>query len=254
MNTLYQELVIDRSVVEQKLQNGYEFDIGSYISSGWETYKKEWLTFSIYAFLVLVILTLASITIIGLLFTAFPLMLGFFIGANKVENGESLSIGDMFGGFNKNLPQLAILTLIPLLAMLLINIPFLGVFMGMASLGDDPSAAASGAALGSIFLMYAVIFVASLVMSLALFFAPYLVFFGDYSGIDALKTSWRLSLKQPVMIVLFVILISLIAQVGSFLCLIGVFASMGFAYVCYYPAIKDVLFTGKLINEENKLY
>ncbi len=253
MKTLYQELTIDRTVVEQKLQNGYEFDIGSYLSSGWEIYKKEWLTFSIYALLVLIILTIVSITIIGLLFTAYPLMLGFFIGANKVENGESLSIGDMFGGFKK-LPQLAILTLIPVLVMILVSLPFGGIWMGMSSISGDGGSMSEGVAMGSVFLMYGIMFIVGMVMSLALFFAPYLVFFGDYSAIEALKTSWKLSLKQPLMIVLFVILISLIAQIGSFLCLIGVFASMGFAYVCYYPAIKDVLFTGKLIRDENTLH
>ena len=253
MKTLYQDLEIDRTVVEQKLQNGYEFDIGSYLSRGWEIYKKEWLTFSIYAFLALIILTIASITIVGLLFTAYPLMLGFFIGARRVENGEPLSIGDMFGGFKK-LPQLAILTLIPVLIMLIITLPFGGVMMGMASISGDGASMAEGAAVGSVFLMYGIMFIAGIVMSLALFFAPYLIFFGDYSAIEAFKTSWNLSLKQPLLIILFMILIGMIAQIGSFLCLIGVFASMGFAYVCYYPAVKDVLFTGTQNNEENKLY
>ena len=238
-------LVIDSTLIDEKIQRGYNFNLGDYLSQGWEIFKKEWLTFSIYSLLMLVIIFIASITIIGLLFVIYPLLLGYFIGAEKVNRGENLSIGDMFGGFKK-LPKLALLTLIPVAIMALVSLPFSGAFIGFANIADANGSmddVFGGAAMGSLMLMYLLMFIVGMVLSLALFFAPYLIFFGNYSVIDALKTSWQISLKQPLFIILFAILIGFIAQIGTLLCGIGVFASMGFAYVCYYPAIKDILFT-----------
>lgn len=237
------ELRINPDIVQNKIHNGYKFDIGRYLNDGWEIFKKEWLTFSIYSLLLFLIIMLAAMTIIGILFVAYPLMLGYFIGAHRVKTGQSLSIGDMFGGFKK-IPQLALLTLIPVLAVLIFNIPF--VATGAFSFPDGPPEAAPAAMM----LMYPVMFAVGLAINLALFYAPYLILFGDYSVSDAIKTSWSLALKQPLMIVLYIILVGFIAQFGVFLCFIGVFVSMSFAYVCYYPAIKDVLFTDTNLKTE----
>lgn len=243
---------IHRSTVDEKINHGYTFDIGEYFSQGWEIFRKEWLTFSIYSLLLFIIITLAAFTIIGLLFVVYPLYIGYFIGADKVKKGESLSVGDMFGGFKHNLGQLAILTLVPVIVMGVAMIPFFGTFATMASMAEN-SDVAGGIATGSLFLMYPILFILGIILNLVLFFAPYLVFFGNYSAMEALKTSWKLSMKQPLWVILYGLLIGFVAQIGTMLCGIGVFTSFGFAYVCYYPVMKDILFNEKVDLKNNPL-
>lgn len=241
------ELIIQPEIVQSKINNGYKFDIGRYLNEGWEIFKKEWLTFSIYSLLYMLIVFFATLTIIGIFFVAYPLLLGYFIGAHRVKTGQTLSLGDMFGGF-KNLPQVALLTLIPVLVMSIFFAPFL--LLGIFDADDFSSGfvAPTGA-----LLMYSVTPIVGILLSMVLFFAPYLVVFGNYSAIDAIKTSWSLSIKQPLMIILFVILINFVAQFGIFFCLVGVFVSMAFAYICYYPAIMDVLYDETNQNEIKSL-
>lgn len=231
---------INRATIQRRIEEGYEFDLGNYLSQAWEIFKKEWLNFSLYSLLFLLIIFLSAFTVIGILFVIYPLLLGFFIGADKVKNGEPLSLGDMFGGFKK-VGKLAILVLIPMLVIGLVMSPFIGSLALSAN-----SEELSGMAMGSMFLMYGLIFILGLLIKLALFFAPYLIFFGDYGAVEALKTSWKLSLKNPLMVILYGILIGFLAQLGTLICGIGVFVSLGFAYVCYYPAMKDILFDEKI--------
>lgn len=240
------DLSINPDIVQSKINNGYKFDIGRYLNEGWEIFKKEWLIFSLYSVLFLLISILSAMTIIGILFVLYPMILGYFIGAHRVRTGQTLSISDMFGGFKK-LPQLALLTLIPVLAVLLLNIPFIAtgafsVTSDVYSSGDMPAA---------MIFFYPLMFILGLIINMALFYAPYLIFFGNYSVMDAIKTSWNLSLRQPLMIVVYIILIGFIAQFGVFLCFIGVFVSMALGYVCYYPAIKDVLFTDSNLSADH---
>ncbi|MXV37318.1 hypothetical protein GO491_01310 [Flavobacteriaceae bacterium Ap0902] len=235
---------ISETVIQDRLNSGYNFDIGNYISTGWEIFKKEWVTFSLYGLIMLVIV----MTGIGALFTG-ALIIGFFIGADKVVKGEKLSLNDMFGGFNKNLGSLIVLMLIPIVIMGAIYSLFFGVLIGTSSFAPNDDAAAM-AAMGSMLIIYLLMFVIGMALSLAMFFAPYLVYFGDYAVIDAIKTSWKLSMKNVLMILLFTILIGFITQVGIFVCLIGIVVSMAFAYVCYYPLMKDVLFDQKITPEQ----
>ncbi len=244
------ELVIDKALVEKKIQYGYRMSIEKYFSEGWEIFKKEWFLFSIYALLHIVIIYLAAVTVIGLLFVLYPLMMGYVIAANKVDNGEPLSFGDFFGGF-KRLGKFALLTLIPMLIMFICLIPFGGVLAGVSSAMEsgDANAISDMVGLGSLSFMYLILIFVGLLISLALFFAPYLIIFSNYDPLEAFKTSFKMAQKNIIQILLFVICVGILGSIGSFLCLIGVFASMGFAYTCYYPMMKDTLLNPENVND-----
>lgn len=237
-NTTFHQ--ISEVTIQERLANGYNLDIGSYISSGWKIFSKEWLTFSLYGLISLFIL----MTGLGALFS-YPLMLGFVLGADKVAKGEPLSLTYMFEGFNKNLGKLILLSLAPMVIIMVMYLPMLGVIFGSQLIGGE-SDMAMLAVSGSLIFVLLLMFVAAILLGLALFFAPFLVYFGDYTVMNALKTSWKLSVKNVLMIFVFMFLISIIVQAGIMLCLIGVFVSYAFGYVCYYPLIKDVLFNEKI--------
>ena len=232
---------ISDSTVEDRINNGYKFDIGQYISAGWEIFQKEWLNFSLYGLIVGFIL----FTGIGVFFV-YPLLIGFSLGAEKVERGEKLEIGDMFGGFKKNLGDLVILILLPMVVIMILYIPFIIlIFAGATS--SDPDIA-GGIAGGTMLIMYPLIFILGIAMSLILFFAPYMVFYGDYKAMDAIKKSWKIAKKQPLMIIIFIWLLSMLGSLGMLACGIGYFVTLALAYTCYYPAMKDVLFDKTVDN------
>lgn len=232
---------INRLHVEELLKNGYNFEIGDYISQGWEIFKKEWLTFSIYGLLTFFIIVLSAITIIGPIFVVYPLLIGFVKGADRVQRGENLSLGDMFTGFDKT-GKLAMLVVLPLLIMVIMYLPILVLsFLSQGSESMQGVLLLVSAVLGLLIMAAAILF------NLALFYAPYLVYFGDYEPMEALKTSFKLSKKQPLMVIAFIIIIGFINQLGMFLCGIGLFSSMALGYICYYPMLKDVLMKDETI-------
>lgn len=238
---------IQPEIVNDRLANGYDLDIGEYLNQGWEIFRREWLLFSLYSLVMIFIVLVASFTIIGLLFVIFPLYLGYYIGADKVRRGEELEFGDFFEGFKMNMPKLALLALIPMIAYALAFLPFLGSMIELENSGD----AGGNLFAGSIIMMYPLIFIIAILIYLAFFFAPILIAYGNYGVMDAVKTSWKLSMKQPLYIILFSILLYFINQAGALLCGIGLLASSAFAYVCYYPAIRDVLYKDKFDLKNN---
>ncbi len=232
---------IEVATVNQKIENGYGFDFGKYITEGFEIFKKEWLLFSLYGLVSMVLMLLSFLTIIGGLFFTFPLLLGYSVAAQKVERGEALEFKDFFGAF-KNYNQHFLLTLCLFVVFFVLYIPFILLFVtaGMGSeYGNSPS---MGAVMGILMMLYYVIFyVALFFVQGSIVFAPYLIHYGGYSATDAIKSSYKLFKKQWLMILLFIFVIGMLSSVGYFACLIGIFASMAAGTLMQYAMVKDVL-------------
>lgn len=229
---------IDNATVEAKIRDGYNFDFGKYISDGFNIFVKEWLMFSLYGLVSLLIILFSAVTVVGILFVAMPTMLGFSIATEKVERGERLEFNDFFGAF-KNLGNYAVLMLIIIGITILLYTPFLLFFIIIeAGKGSDGLAAVAG-----IFIMfyYLFIYVAMYALQASVIFAPYLIHYGNYSGLDAFKTSIKLFKKQPWWILLFVFVVGMISGIGYIACIIGVFASMAAGAIMNYAMVKDVL-------------
>lgn len=232
---------IEVATVNQKITSGYQFDFGKYISDGFEIFKKEWLMFSLYGLVSLFLIILSLMTIIGAFFFLFPLMLGYSVAAEKVERGEPLEFKDFFGAF-KNYDKHAILTLCLMAFFIILYIPMILFIVLMDLSSGYGDANAVGAVMGIFMVFYYLIFyVAIFFIQGSMIFAPYLIHYGGYSGMDAIKTSYKVFKKQWIMILLFVLVIGLLSSVGYIACFIGVFASMAAGYLMQYAMVKDVL-------------
>lgn len=127
--------------LEGLLQKSYTVKIGEYVSSGWETFKKNaggFIGFTVVLFIINI--ALAKInesaspvgSLISLLISG-PLNAGFLIVAFKVLRHRETAFGDFFRGFNNYLP----LFLVSLVSGVLIGLGFLlliipGIYLAVA--------------------------------------------------------------------------------------------------------------------------
>ncbi len=230
-------LKIERATVEAKIQNGYNFDFGKYISDGFNIFSKEWLLFSLYGLISFLIILFSVVTVFGALFFVMPAMLGFSVAAEKVERGERLEFNDFFGAF-KNFGNYAVLMLIIIAIVMLVYIPVIGFFVMLEQAqGIDRNPLIALLGVFYYLFMYAVMYI----LQSAVIFAPYLIHYGNYSGYDAFKESIKLFRKQFWWILLFLFVLGMISSVGYFVCLIGVFASIAAGSVMSYAMVKDIL-------------
>lgn len=232
---------IDRLRVDEVIRNGYQFDFGGYISRGFQVFGKEWLMFSLYCLISTFIMIASLVTIIGFFFLIFPIYMGYAIAADKVEAGEKLELSDFFGGF-KNFGAYAVITLLFIVGYLLIFTPFL-LYFGFASLSDMDSY--FGIVSSSLFFVYFfVVFIGFYLLMFCVFFAPFLIHYGGYSGIEAIKTSVKLTMKNFWWQALFLFVTGIIGGVGQYLCIIGMFASIPVSVIMNYMLVKSVLIDG----------
>ncbi len=233
MPKIYRERVAD------VLIEGYNFEMGDYLSEGFEIYKKEWLMFSLYGLVSIFLLFISAITIVGILFTAYPIMLGYAVAADKVSRSENLEFSDFFGGF-KNFGSHAMVTILIVAAYLIVYIPFLGsIFMsGLNGGGDDLYYNLIGA-FGSLYVMIGVLFIYFLM--LGFFFAPYLIHYGNYSGGEAIRASFKIVFKNFWWLLLFLIITGILGAVGQYACLIGLIFTLPISALMNYSLVKKVL-------------
>lgn len=228
---------IQRTTVEDRIQNGYRFELGEYLSNGFKIFSKEWLMFSLYGLVSTFILMFSFLTIIGFALLFYPTMLGFAVAAEKVEKGEKLKFGDFFGAF-KNFGEFFILGMILMACIILLFVPYFSlIFILMEN--PDSTMAVFGMIGSMLFMM--VMIVGIYFVQIALFFAPYLIHFGNYSAKEAIGTSFKLAKKNFWWFLLFVFVVGMISSLGQYLCLVGMFASMAVGMLMNYSLVKKVL-------------
>jgi len=232
---------IEVATVNQKIESGYDFDFGKYITEGFEVFKKEWVLFSLYGLVSMILMMLSFLTIVGGLFMTFPLLLGYSVAAEKVERGETLEFKDFFGAF-KNYNRHFLLTLCIFIVVFVLYIPFILLFITTSAHSDFGNSPAMGATMGIFMMFYYLFFyVAIFFVQGSLIFAPYLIHYGGFSTTDAIKSSYKLFKKQWIMILLFVFVVGMISSIGYMACLVGVFATLACGTLMQYAMVKNIL-------------
>lgn len=232
---------IERSRVEEVLSEGYDFELGDYIKLGFDEFKEEWLMYSLYGLVACMILMLSFFTVIGFVLLLYPTMLGFAVASDKRNENGKISFSDFFDAY-KNFGSHAVISLIVLLAYLILYVPMLLIFGLTTFVFEDFPQLGIFSFFGSFFFIFVAILIVYFVM-IGLFFAPYLIHYGGYSGTEAARESFRLVFKNFWWLLLFVIVTGVIGGIGQYLCLVGMFASLAVASLMNYSMIKKVLMT-----------
>ncbi|MFV0305749.1 MAG: DUF4013 domain-containing protein [Moheibacter sp.] len=231
-----------RETVEERITNGYKFDLGEYLSEGFQLFQKEWVMFSLYGLVSSIILVCSLFTVIGFAFVLYPTLLGFSIAAEKVEKEEPLEFNDFFAGF-KNIGQHFVLGLIVLFSYALIVAIYFGLIFFTVNRGgessNDPAMAMAG--MGLMMIIIFVIVGGIYLLQIALFFAPYLIHYGDYQAGEAIKKSFALSKKNFWWMLLFIFIVGVVAGIGQYACVVGMFATMAIGALMNYALVKKTL-------------
>lgn len=172
-----------------------------WLKQGWALFVANpgmWIVLTIV--LIVLMFGLAIVPLIGALASNLltpVIAAGLMRACQRVESGEALDVGDLLAGFKhntNNLIMLGVALLIGLLVIFVIVVAFGGGSVASAFLVGSP--AGIGLALGGLLLALLLSTVLLVPLSMALWFAPALVFFNNMSPIDALKASFNACLKN----------------------------------------------------------
>lgn len=238
---------LDQNKLNLATSSKINIKIGDYINDGFSIYSRNWVEFSVYTFLSMILIILSVITIVGPYLMMFPIQMGYSNAVEKIQKGESIEMNDFFVGFKKwtsFIPYLLILILVGIGLMVGIFI-YIGGF-GFLANENEIFTAILGVSILSII---PIVIILSLLLSVATFLIPYLIYHGNMSTMDCIKASIKISTKNFLYLLLFIFLFSIISQIGVYLCVIGMFVTIPAAHIMSYLLVKDIL----LVDNQNEI-
>lgn len=219
-------------------------------TDAWQLFMKNpglWIAFGVIVLVGLFVLSL--IPLLGgiaslLLLPVF--MGGWALAARKLEGSGSLEIGDLFAGFKAPLLNpLLIVGVAMLVGGILIGVVAgalgLGAAaggMGLGALGMGGTGAATAAA-GGLFAML-VGLALSVLLGMAIWFAPALVALDGVAPVEAIKASFAASLKNLLPIAVFGVLYLIAAVVASIPMMLGWVLLTPMVMLAAYVSYRDV--------------
>jgi hypothetical protein len=238
--------------IKSLLSNGFDFDLGGYISKGHQILMKELGSYIGYELLVvLIFIVLGIIPFIGAIANfviAYSLIMGFAIFARRIYRDRPRSFRNFFDGF-KLLGPLVLLRLLNAILIALIVIPYILITLGSffltlmrgAILGDmsaiDPTYIIS-----NIVKLIPLFFIVMIIQML-LSFSSYIVTFGRKGAVDAMTLSIKLIGKKFLSFILFFIVLWLINIAGAILLLVGLLYTIPLSLCSLYAAYESIVGT-----------
>lgn len=216
----------------------YSFNLGEYISQGFNIISKNPGLFIAFAFVYMLILIVCQvIPLLGPIasFVATPcLTAGFYLAANKQEQGKSIEFGDFFKGFDF-IGQLMLIAVIQMGLMIVMMIPIgIMMFMSISMMSGDETP----------FLMIGLIFLLMLpvvYLFISWGFAPFLILFHKMEAWPAMEASRKIISSNWFMFFLFSIVTSFITMLGFLALGFGILYTMPAVMCMYYAAFRDIV-------------
>jgi hypothetical protein len=214
---------------------GYNFNIGKYVSEGFEIFKRDIGGFLVATLLAIVmsIIPFCGILAIG----------NFYKICRKVDQGQKVQAGDIFDftDFGVYFKLMILVFVIIMILMIPLEVTIIPVFVAASTGGEqlDPIVMMSG--LGIWFFLYILFLFA---FSVSLFFVqPLISLYRIQSVREAYSLSWKIAKKNFFMIFLFTIVVGFISQLGILACGVGLFFTIPLGICIRYASYKDVLET-----------
>lgn len=245
----------NRSKLDRILSEGYEFDLGKYVSRGFEILQKDFgnfILFTLVSFLMILLIFIPVIGWFGVPLILFPVLsIGFYIAARKIDKGEPPELNDLFKGFDK-LGQLAlgalgvtVITSIAQIPYYMVNSEvyawYLELLQNMSEIEDMVGEVPPEAPPWTFLLQIP----GYLIQVIYCFTLPFIYFF-DLNFWDGMEYSRKFTSKNYLWFLAFFIVISIIGGLGFIFCCIGALVTVP-AYMCLkYAAFADIT----RLNEE----
>lgn len=248
---------IDEQKVQLHQAQGWDFKFGDYLQQAFEIYQKEWINYSLFALLSLIIYTVAGFTIIGIFFLALPLALGYATATEKVLRNETLALGDFFAPFSKMMNLFLLAIIIIGISLLIYSPVLLTIIPAILSNSMEPSSASEALGIltgGAMMIVIPIVALVLLAFILLVIFAPYFVYYGNYSAVEAIKQSIKLAKKNALMIFLFIIVCSILGQIGAVVCYVGLLFTLPIASIAQFLMVKDAMLKENQTSKQTTHY
>lgn len=214
--------------LQEIINAGYAFELGDYISQGFDIFKKNIGGFVGYTLLSGLIITVAGIipliNIFAYLVLVPALFVGYYLVAHRLARGERSDFGDFFKGFDYT-GQLLLWFLLVFLAVLILMIP---AGIAMYSTFSNFANIDSSEYMDNPFWIYSVIpawaylfYLPIIYLGVSWRWAPMFIIFNKMNAWDAIVMSHRITAKTWWMQLLFCFVLYVIAMVGFLVLLVG---------------------------------
>lgn len=220
----------------------------AWITGGFELFKKQpgmWIALVVVLFVILVVLNFLNVLFfLGSL--AMVLLMPVFVGGLMLacqaqQRGGQLEINHLFAGFKTQTGNLVVVGALALGGWIIVLVPVLlivgvGAFFGAAR-GDATGAAAMG---GSFFIAWLLAMGLSVILYMALWFAPALVVLRGTAPVEAVKQSFFGCLKNIVPFLIYGIIMLVLSIVATIPLGLGWLVLGPVAVASVYVAYRDI--------------
>lgn len=234
------------------LRNGFDFDLGGYISKGNKILTRDFGSFLGFELLFFVIsIVVGIIPIAGSIanfIIGYSLIMGFAIFARRIYLNLPKSFSNFFDGF-KLLGPLVLLRLLNILLTAVVAVPYVLIVLGSffmtifrkAFTNDiadiDPSYIISNV------VKLIPLFFIIVIIQVLLAFSSYIVTFGRKSPVDAMTLSIKLIGKKFLAFLLFFIVLVLINIGGVIMLVVGLLYTIPLTLCAGYAAYESIVGT-----------
>ncbi|MFZ1706050.1 MAG: hypothetical protein WAT79_17015 [Saprospiraceae bacterium] len=249
----------NRNQIEDAIQDGYEFRIGYYFSKAFEYFKENAGEFIGFTLVYLIISIVNSFipyigTLISLIISG-PLSLGAMIFAHRMNTNQSLEFSNFFDGFKKLLP-LFTTYLITLVVYLIISMPIYFVlgneFFSVLSSNDPEQIIEAFSEVSKNSGLFFSVFIIFIYAAVSLRWALAMVYFYDYSPIEAIKQSFLIVNKKWIYHLGFLLVCILVGLLGLLALFVGLLVAIPIISIADYVGFSDVTGLGSLSNNEDE--
>lgn len=217
----------------------------AWIASGFELFKKQpgmWIVIVIVLFVILMVL--AFIPFLGTIatFLLMPVFTGgLMLGCQSLERDGTLEINHLFAGFKAQTGNLVLLGAISIGAWIVVMLPVMAIMFFGAYFGASAGGAAGMGGMGVSFLLaLLIVFGLSILIYMALWFAPALVVLRGTAPMAAIKQSFGACLKNIVPFLVYGIVMMVLSFVAMIPLLLG-WLVLGPVFVAsVYTAYQDI--------------
>jgi len=166
---------------------------------------------------------------------------GMLLACQKVADGKTPEIPDLFAGFRQNSSALVMLGVLYMAAMLLIFA--IAVVLGGGSLAGGlmmGHAAGIGLAFGGMIFAMLLSLALSVPLFMAMWFAPALVFFNNMPPVEALKASFNACLKNTLPFLVYGLLVMVLAFFAALPVFLGFLVLIPVLSGSVYASYRDI--------------
>lgn len=205
---------------------------------GWELFRTApgtWIGIAVTLMAIIVVVSLIPFLNIAVNLLTPVFIAGISIGCRAIEDGEGIRYQHLFAGFSRQLGGLLLVGLLYMVAML-ISVAGFGIIVAIGT------AAGSSSAWPALIIASLLLTLVLVPLGVAVWLAPPLVVFHEFSPFQAIKVSFGVSLRNFAPFFFYSLWLVLAAIVASLPLFLGWLLLLPVLYASLYACYRDLFF------------